>query len=235
MHINFPCLLTKIFNVVVNISTQDRSVWDQDLALKEFSKTAKLMIDNKVPSCECFFAKQGPRSGLKPHSDKNNFIITCHLALDVPEGECWIQVGNEKHYWKNGKTCVFDTSVIHSTENASDRVRYVLLIRFWHPDLTADEIDAFKFIFDFLDHAALGEAELEVFEYRQLMGKDNHVDLQIDNSSKGHIEKSESSLSRQQKRAMARKSHVNDVTLTKEKKKLNRSFNSPTKGFGAKK
>jgi hypothetical protein len=39
---------------------------------------------------------------------------------------------------------VFDTSVIHSTENQSDRVRYVLLIRMWHPELTAVEVDAFK-------------------------------------------------------------------------------------------
>ena len=50
----------------------------------------------------------GPRSGIKPHSDKNNFIITCHLALDVPEGECWIQVGDTKYEWKNGKAVIFD-------------------------------------------------------------------------------------------------------------------------------
>ena len=60
------------------------------------------------------------------------------------EGECWIKVGDATHHWRNGKTCVFDTSVIHSTENTSDRVRYVLLIRMWHPELTAVEVDAFK-------------------------------------------------------------------------------------------
>jgi len=60
------------------------------------------------------------------------------------EGECWIKVGDATHHWRNGKTCVFDTSVIHSTENQSDRVRYVLLIRMWHPELTAVEVDAFK-------------------------------------------------------------------------------------------
>lgn len=137
------------------------------------------MTDHKVPSCEVFFAKQGARSGLKPHSDKNNFIMTCHLALDVPEGQCWIRVGNQEHHWLNGKTCVFDTSIFHSTENTSDRVRYVLLIRFWHPDLLPVEVDAFKFIFAYLDHAGMGEEALERFEMQQLlMGKDQHKGIQ---------------------------------------------------------
>jgi aspartate beta-hydroxylase len=125
------------------LGLQDRSVWNEELIAK-FPFTINLLISQNVPSCEVFFAKQGPRSGLKPHSDNNNFIMTCHLALDVPEGECWIKVGDTTHYWKNGRTCVFDTSVIHSTENVSDRTRYVLLIRFWHPELSAVEIDALK-------------------------------------------------------------------------------------------
>ena len=139
----------------------------------------QLMTDLQVPSCEVFFAKQGPRSGLKPHSDKNNFIMTCHLALDVPEGECWIRVGDSEHHWLNGKTCVFDTSIFHSTENTSDRVRYVLLIRFWHPDLRPAEVEAFKFIFAYLDHAGMGEEALERFEMQDLfMGKDQHKGMQ---------------------------------------------------------
>ena len=102
-----------------------------------------------------------------------------HLGLDVPEGDCFIQVGNEKFYWKNGKTCIFDTSIFHSTRNDSPRVRYVLLIRFWHPDLTQLEIDMFKFIFEYLDYAAMGDEALEMFEMKQvLLGKDQHKGLQ---------------------------------------------------------
>ena len=122
---------------------QDRSVWSAENT-PEFPRTIQIMKDLNVPSCEVFYAKQGPRSGLKPHSDNNNFIMTCHVALDVDEGKCWIKVGDETHYWKNGKTCIFDTSVVHSTENQSDRTRYVLLVRFWHPGLSSVEIDAFK-------------------------------------------------------------------------------------------
>lgn len=67
-------------------------MWSEEFA-SEFPRTIQIMTDLNVPSCEVFYAKQGPRSGLKPHSDKNNFIMTCHVALDVPEGECWIKVG----------------------------------------------------------------------------------------------------------------------------------------------
>jgi aspartyl/asparaginyl beta-hydroxylase (cupin superfamily) len=60
-------------------------------------------IVSSPPMTNCTIMKTtltGPKSGIKPHSDKNNFIITFHVGLDVPEGECYIQVGNEKHYWK---------------------------------------------------------------------------------------------------------------------------------------
>ena len=98
-----------------------------------------------MPSCEVFFAKQGPRSGILPHTDKNNFIITCHIPVIVPnENLCWIKVGNETHYWQKGEAVVFDTSIVHSTQNNADTDRYVLLIRFWHPELTEAEVKAFK-------------------------------------------------------------------------------------------
>ena len=58
----------------------------------------------------------------------------------------------------------------------------MLLIRFWHPDLTDDEIQAFKLIFDYLDHAAMGDDQLEMFEMKKMLGKDNHAGLQVDNS-----------------------------------------------------
>ena len=88
------------------LGLQDRSVWDDD-RVKEFPRTVRILKDLDVPSCEVFFAKQGPKSGIKPHSDKNNFIITCHLALDVPEGECWIEVGDQKYFWKVGIIAFF--------------------------------------------------------------------------------------------------------------------------------
>lgn len=103
-------------------------------------------------------------------SDLNNFIITAHLAVDVPHNMSYIRVGDDIKYWENGKVIVFDTSIYHSTRNDGSSDRYVLLIRFWHPDLTVEEINAFSFIFNYLDHASLGESALQQFEYEQLYG-----------------------------------------------------------------
>ena len=33
---------------------------------------------------EVFFAKQAPQTGIKPHTDFTNFIMTSHLGLDCP-------------------------------------------------------------------------------------------------------------------------------------------------------
>ena len=81
------------------LGLQDRGVWDEN-RIKYFPRTVQLMKDVEAPSVEVFFARQGPKSGIQPHSDRNNFIITCHLGLEVPEGHAWIKVGNEKYFWK---------------------------------------------------------------------------------------------------------------------------------------
>lgn len=125
------------------LALQDRGLWDSD-NIKLFPKTVQLLRDINVPSCEVFFAKQEVNTGISPHSDLNNFILTSQLALQVDEGKAYIQVGSEREYWKVGKAIVFDTSIYHSTRNDGNIDRYVLLIRFWHPSLTSDEIKAFS-------------------------------------------------------------------------------------------
>jgi len=131
---------------------QDRELWE-DTNIKLFPKTVKLIRDLDVPAVEVFFARQSPQTGIKSHTDNTNFILTSHLALDTPEGEAWIQCGNEKRYWENGKGIIMDTSYMHCTENESqDKDRFVLIIRFWHPDLDKAQRDAVRYVFDFLDH-----------------------------------------------------------------------------------
>lgn len=44
-----------------------------------------------------------------------------------------------------------DTSFIHSTANETDGDRYVLIIRFWHPEVTLMEKLAMQFVFDSID------------------------------------------------------------------------------------
>lgn len=127
---------------------QDR-VWDPiNTAL--FPVTTKILRNSAaaVPCVEAFFARQAPGTGIKLHTDDCNFILTMHLGLNVPEQQSWIEVGGLRRYWDSGKALVFNTSFFHQTMNEStDQDRTVLLIRFWHPDLSAVERRALQHLF----------------------------------------------------------------------------------------
>jgi len=128
---------------------QDRCAWEpSNVAL--FPKTTALVREANTPSVEVFFAKQAPKTGIKPHTDFTNFIMTAHLGLDVPPPpESWMKVGDETRYWENGIGMCADTSFIHSTFNESATIdRYVLIVRFWHPELTLHERNGVRFLFD---------------------------------------------------------------------------------------
>lgn len=132
---------------------QDR-VWDP-INSKLFPTTTKILQDQnaQVPSVEAFFARQTPNTGIKLHTDYCNFILTMHLGLTVPFQQSWIEVGGERRYWEEGKALVFNTSFYHQTMNEStEEDRSVLLIRFWHPQLTKVERQALQFLFELIDN-----------------------------------------------------------------------------------
>lgn len=63
-------------------------VWNVDNC-KEFPKTYELLRSLNIPIAirGVCFARQGPGSGVQPHSDGRNFILTSHLGLSIPEGK----------------------------------------------------------------------------------------------------------------------------------------------------
>jgi aspartate beta-hydroxylase len=95
------------------------------------------------PSGQVFFSILSGGAHIKPHCGPSNTRLTCHLGLVVPDGAS-IRVGTETVRWQEGKCLVFDDSFEHEVWNRSDERRMVLLIQFWHPDLTSDEIWALK-------------------------------------------------------------------------------------------
>ena len=71
-----------------------------------FPKTTALVRAANTPSVEVFFAKQAPETGIKPHTDFTNFIMTAHLGLDVPPPpESWMKVGAETRFGKTASAC----------------------------------------------------------------------------------------------------------------------------------
>ncbi|CAE8712825.1 unnamed protein product, partial [Polarella glacialis] len=89
-----------------------------------------------------------PHTGVAPHSDGRNFFLTAHFGLSVPE-ECDITVGGVTRPWKEDDCVILDTSFQHSTRNDSDEDRFVLIVDFWHPDLSVPEREALEYIYDF--------------------------------------------------------------------------------------
>lgn len=144
----------------------DRTVWDPvNSAL--FPQTCALIHKCKVPLVEAFFAKMVPKSDIKPHSDMCNFVLTSHLGLIIPEGECELTVGNKTEEWRNGRVTLFDTSIHHSAVNRADTTRYILMFRVYHPEVTELERSALQLVFDCLDEPELLDDFQSLSEYQQ--------------------------------------------------------------------
>ena len=88
--------------------------------------------------------------------------LTAHLGLVIPEEQCWIKVGKDTREWRNGEMLMFDTSLMHEAANTADSVRYILMMRVWHPDLSPSEVDAIKYIFTCLDEPERVEGDLRM-------------------------------------------------------------------------
>ena len=130
------------------IRLQRLGVWNTENCQK-FPETFALLRSLNIPLAVrgVCFARQAAGSGVQSHSDGRNFILTSHLGLKIPEG-CWIQVGDQRRGWEEGKLTTLDTSFSHSTGNPSDSDRHVLIIDFWHPELTEAERAALEFVYD---------------------------------------------------------------------------------------
>ncbi|CAB9512285.1 Aspartate beta-hydroxylase domain-containing protein 2 [Seminavis robusta] len=130
------------------VRLQRLGVWNEENC-RQFPQTYELIRSLNIPLAVrgVCFARQAPGSGVQPHSDGRNFILTSHLGLKIPEA-CWIEVGTERRGWEEGKLTTLDTSFTHSTGNPSSEDRHVLIIDYWHPELSEAERAALEFVYD---------------------------------------------------------------------------------------
>lgn len=117
---------------------------------EQFPQTVQLLQEAKAPLAMrgVIVARQVPGSGVLPHSDGRNIFLTAHFGLSIPE-DCDITVGGVTTNWIEDEAIILDTSFVHSTRNSSEEDRFVLIVDFWHPDLTVPEREALEFIYDF--------------------------------------------------------------------------------------
>jgi aspartyl/asparaginyl beta-hydroxylase (cupin superfamily) len=71
---------------------------------------------------------------------------------------------NNRRTWQVGKLLTLDTSFVHSTRNDStnndEDDRHVLIIDFWHPELTEAEREALTFIYDLRNQFESGQVPI---------------------------------------------------------------------------
>ncbi len=87
-----------------------------------------------------YVSKLAPGTHIRPHRGPTNVRLRCHLGIRIPEGDCGLRVGGEQRSWREGKCLVFDDSLEHEAWNYTAEPRIVLIIDFWHPDLSPAEI-----------------------------------------------------------------------------------------------
>lgn len=98
------------------------------------------LIDQIEPANSCRrgqvkFSVMHPGVHVWPHCGPTNCRIRAHLGLVVPEGPR-IRVINETRTWQEGKFILFDDSFEHEVWHDGKSVRMVLIVDFWHPELT---------------------------------------------------------------------------------------------------
>lgn len=71
-----------------------------------------------------------PGTRIRPHVGYQGDFLRCHLGLEVPEGDCALEVAGERRSWAEGELLVFDDRVEHAAWNLTDRERVVLLADF---------------------------------------------------------------------------------------------------------
>lgn len=95
-----------------------------------------------------FFSVLPPGASIEEHTGPTNIRLRCHVTLHLPENskQCRMKVADQTVSWMENGVLMFDDSLLHSVKYTTEdpagehyNSRVVLLLDFWHPDLTLDE------------------------------------------------------------------------------------------------
>lgn len=103
------------------------------------------MVD-KIPDAAACKRGQVKFSVMKPgthvwaHCGPTNCRIRGHLGLVIPKNVA-IRVDTTTNTWQEGKMIIIDDSIEHEVWHNGTTFRMILIIDFWHPDLTQRQRD----------------------------------------------------------------------------------------------
>jgi aspartyl/asparaginyl beta-hydroxylase (cupin superfamily) len=87
-----------------------------------------------------YVSRMRPGTHISPHRGPTNLRVRCHLGIEVPVGDCAIEVDGIARRWEEGKCLVFDDYLVHEAWNHTDEDRIVLIVDLWHPGLSPTEV-----------------------------------------------------------------------------------------------
>ena len=101
------------------------------------------MIDKIIPAKTCSrgqikYSVIHPGAHIWPHCGPTNCRIRSHLGLKIPPG-LKIRVAQQTRTWEEGKFIIFDDSFEHEVWHDGNEFRLVLIVDFWHPELTEQQ------------------------------------------------------------------------------------------------
>jgi len=145
-----------------HIALVDNFQCNETTARRWFPETVRILWDvvgthRRIGPRLVALARQTAHSGIPPHVDYMNWMLTLHIPIAHGHGHgtntigtptnAGMRVNGVAHEWIIGHPVVMDTSFPHETYNDSDQHVYLLMIDFWHPDLSLDELDALRCFF----------------------------------------------------------------------------------------
>jgi aspartyl/asparaginyl beta-hydroxylase (cupin superfamily) len=92
----------------------------------------------------CFSAIE-PHTEIPPHVGPTNTMLVAHLGLKNCDN-AFVNVANHVQYYKEGEFLILDDSFVHFARNDSDKIRFTLMITFWHPQMNGLEKKFVNFV-----------------------------------------------------------------------------------------
>jgi len=93
----------------------------------------------------CFFSAVTPGTHITPHNGPTGKKLRVHLPLIGTEG-AKMRVGDETKYLEKDKCIIFDDSFNHEAWHEGESTRINLILDFWHPELSDDEVKFFSML-----------------------------------------------------------------------------------------
>ena len=93
----------------------------------------------------CFFSALTPGSHITPHNGPTGKKLRVHLPLLATEG-ARMRVGDEVKELVQDECIIFDDSFNHEAWYDGTGTRINLILDFWHPELTDDEVKFFSML-----------------------------------------------------------------------------------------